>query len=50
MQIFGRRKLTALVGADARLNLIGLRPELWCADCAEPPLEGRIVTIRDRRP
>jgi hypothetical protein len=38
-----RRTLIDLVGRDARLHLIGLRRELWCAECGEPPLEGWVV-------
>ncbi|MGG5822928.1 hypothetical protein [Falsiroseomonas sp. HW251] len=41
--------MVALVGADARLHRIGLRPELWCATCSEPPLDGQIVVVEDRR-
>ncbi|MGG5823996.1 hypothetical protein [Falsiroseomonas sp. HW251] len=40
---FRRDDLVALVGADARLHLIGLRRELWCRACREPPLDGPIV-------
>src|SRR5689334_370051 len=31
-----RERLVALVGRDVRLHLIGLRQELWCAECGEP--------------
>ncbi|MGG5818747.1 hypothetical protein [Falsiroseomonas sp. HW251] len=44
---FRRHELVALVGADARLNHIGLRRELWCATCREPPLDGQIVVVED---
>jgi hypothetical protein len=40
---FSRDELAALVGRDARLHLIGLRRELWCPDCGEPPLTGSVV-------
>ncbi|MGG5820378.1 hypothetical protein [Falsiroseomonas sp. HW251] len=46
---FRRDELVALVGADARLHHVGLRPELWCGTCREPPLNGQIVVIEDRR-
>ena len=45
-----RRRLVALLGADARLHLIGLRRELWCADCGEPPLQGWVVRTAPARP
>ena len=38
-----RAELAALVGRDARLHLIGLRTELWCRDCGEPPFHGWVV-------
>jgi hypothetical protein len=40
---FTRAELLALVGADARLHLIGLHREVWCARCGEPPLTGQVV-------
>jgi len=43
VRTFGRPELAALVGRDARLHLIGLRRELWCTECGEPPLTGRLV-------
>jgi hypothetical protein len=43
VRTFGREHLAALVGRDARLHLIGLRRELWCAECGEPPFHGRVV-------
>jgi hypothetical protein len=39
----GRAKLAALVGRDARLHLIGLRRELWCEHCGEPPFYGWVA-------
>ena len=41
-----RRELVRLVGKGERLHLIGLRRELWCAECGEPPLEGWVVPTR----
>ncbi len=38
-----RRDLVALVGRGERLHLIGLRRELWCARCGEPPMVGWIA-------
>jgi hypothetical protein len=38
-----REELVALVGPDERLHLIGLRRELWCQACGEPPLQGWVV-------
>jgi hypothetical protein len=38
-----RAELVRLVGRDARLHLIGLRRELWCAECEEPPLQGWVI-------
>jgi hypothetical protein len=32
-----------LVGADARVHRIGLRQQLLCFACGEPPLEGQIA-------
>jgi hypothetical protein len=43
VRTFSRRDLVALVGRDARLHLIGLRRELWCTDCHEPPLTGWVI-------
>lgn len=40
---FGREALAALVGRDARLHLIGLHQELWCAECGEAPFHGWVV-------
>ncbi len=40
---FTRAELVALVGADARLHLIGLHREVWCRACGEPPLTGQVV-------
>jgi hypothetical protein len=44
IRIFGRAELAALVGRDARLHLIGLRRELWCQDCGEPPFSGWVAS------
>ena len=38
-----RAQLVALVGQDVRLHLIGLRREVWCEACGEPPLTGSVV-------
>lgn len=43
VRTFRRDALIALVGRDARLHLIGLHRELWCADCGEPPFHGWLV-------
>jgi len=40
---YRRAELAALVGRDARLHLIGLRPELWCCRCGEPAFYGWVV-------
>jgi hypothetical protein len=40
VRTYRRADLAALVGQDARLHLIGLRRELWCRDCGEPPFTG----------
>ena len=50
VRTFPRDRLVALVGRDARLHLIGLRRELWCTDCGEPPLQGWVVTEEARIP
>jgi hypothetical protein len=44
-RVFTRAELVALVGADARLHLIGLHREVWCRECGEPPLTGEIVRV-----
>lgn len=50
VRTFSRDRLVALVGRDARLHLIGLRRELWCRDCGEPPLQGWVVSEAARTP
>lgn len=46
---YPRAELALLVGRDARLHLIGLRRELWCQDCGEPPFYGWVVAaVSDR--
>lgn len=50
VRTLARRRLVALVGADARLHLIGLRREVWCAACGEPPLQGWVVRTGPGRP
>jgi hypothetical protein len=40
-----RAELVALVGPDTRLHLIGLRREVWCDRCGEPPLQGWLVQL-----
>jgi hypothetical protein len=42
----GKAELVAMVGPDARLHLIGLRRELWCRECGEPPLQGWVVLAK----
>jgi hypothetical protein len=49
VRTFGRAQLVALVGHDVRLHLIGLRRELWCEACGEPPLTGSVVRAVGRR-
>lgn len=48
VRTFQRRALIPLVGRDARLHLIGLRRELWCADCGEVPFVGSVVQEAER--
>ena len=43
IRTFRREELAALIGRDARLHLIGLRPELWWRDCGEVPFNGKVV-------
>jgi hypothetical protein len=43
IRTFGREELASLVGRDVRLHLIGLRQELWCRDCDEPPFHGWVT-------
>jgi hypothetical protein len=43
VRILGRAELATLVGRDARLHLIGLRRELWCEHCGEPPFHGWVT-------
>lgn len=40
---FTRERLVRLVGADARLHILGLRREPWCRTFGEIPMTGRIV-------
>ncbi len=49
VRVFSRADLAALVGRDVRLHLIGLRRELWCRDCGEPPLTGRVLRLSGSR-
>ena len=49
VRIYRRDELVALVGADARLHLIGLRRELWRSSCGEPPFEGQVVVVDGAR-
>jgi hypothetical protein len=44
VRTYGRASLAALVGHDARLHLVGLRRELWCRACGEPPFTGWVVS------
>jgi hypothetical protein len=43
VRTIARRDLVALVGWGERLHLLGLRRELWCSMCGEPPLVGWLV-------
>jgi|APCry1669188879_1035177.scaffolds.fasta_scaffold672528_1 hypothetical protein len=43
VRAFQRRALTSLVAHDARLHLIGLGWQLWCADVREPTYLGWVV-------
>jgi len=45
----GRDDLVRLVGRDTRLHLVGLRHELWCGECGEPPLRGWVVRAEGSR-
>ncbi len=47
---YARSELAALVGRGARLHMIGLRPELRCRDCGEPPFTGWVVSPAAARP
>jgi hypothetical protein len=38
-----RRQLVSLVALGERLHLIGLRRELWCEECGEPPMVGWLM-------
>ena len=49
VRILGRAELAALVGRDARLHLIGLRREMWCRDCGEPPFHGWVAAVASSR-
>ncbi len=40
---FRRADLIRLVGPDARLHLVGLRSELRCRECGDPPMTGYIT-------
>jgi hypothetical protein len=44
-----RTDLIRLVGSDARLHMLGLRPELRCCQCGDPPMTGRVVWTDIRR-
>jgi hypothetical protein len=43
VRTYHRADLATLVGRDARLHLVGLRRELWCRICGEPPFTGWVV-------
>ena len=49
VRTYGRAELASLVGCDAHLHLIGLRQELWCRDCGEPPFTELIVAAAASR-
>jgi hypothetical protein len=44
-----RADLIRLVGSDARLHMLGLRPELRCGHCGDPPMTGRVMWTSARR-
>jgi hypothetical protein len=44
-----RADVIRLVGSDARLHMLGLRPELKCGRCGDPPMIGRIIWTNARR-
>ena len=50
VRTYDRAELAALIGRDARLHLVGLRRALWCAECAEPPFTGWVVSKVPVRP
>ena len=50
VRTYSRAELAGLVGWDARLHLVGLRRALWCAECAEPPFTGWVVSKVPVRP
>ena len=50
VRTYTRERLSALVGRDARLHLVGLHRELWCGDCGEPPFTGWVVAAAPARP
>jgi hypothetical protein len=50
VRTYTRSELAALVGRDARLNLIGLNRVLWCARCGEPPFHGWVASAVPGRP
>ena len=50
VRTYSRAELAGLVGRDARLHLVGLRRALWCAECAEPPFTGWVVSKVPVRP
>jgi hypothetical protein len=48
-RFFTRADLMRLVGPDARLHMIGLRSELRCRQCGDPPMTGRIAWAATQR-
>jgi hypothetical protein len=49
VRTYQRSELAALVGRDARIHLVGLRRELWCRECGEPPFIGWVVSATPNR-
>jgi hypothetical protein len=45
VRTYRRSELAAAVGRDARLHLSGLRRELWCQNCGEPPFTGWLISV-----
>lgn len=50
VRTYARRELVTQVGHDTRLHLVGLRRELWCRACGEPPFTGWVVSTIPIRP
>jgi hypothetical protein len=50
VRTYARSELVTQVGYDTRLHLVGLRRELWCRACGEPPFIGWVVSAIPIRP